>query len=241
MAAPTFVTSVNTTSWAHAFASAQTLSFTTQVGDLLVVIGSLKSNADGMTVTDNTSGGALTWTQRVLVGPDTSHTEAYIWTATATTAQSLTVTLTHTGAEGVVWGGTGYQFRGHGGVGNTASGSGTSTAPNVNITTTGANSAVVMYVGDTNTPAVGSQVYRSNAGTFTQRTATVATNDDTSASEYTLYHGYHADAGAASTYALGMTTPSSQAWTLAAIEVLGVSSQSQAPRSMHQYRLRQAA
>lgn len=218
MAAPSFITSSDTSSWAHAFGSAQNVSLTTQVGDLIVAVASLKSNQDTMAVT---SSPALTWTQQALIGPDTSHAEVYIFTTTATAAGSLTVTFTRSGTEGIVWGGTAYQFRAHGGLGAVVTGSGTGSAPSTNITTTGANSSVIMLVGDRAATSLTTQTYRANAGTFTQRTATVATNNDTLAAEYTLYHGYHADAGSTGTYALGMTAPASQTWTLAAIEILG--------------------
>jgi hypothetical protein len=242
MAAPTFVTSVNTSTWAQAFGSALTMSLTTQVGDLIVVIGTLKSHIDGLVVSDSATN---TYTQRADVAVDSSHAELYIWTATASTAASVTISVSRgagtEGDDGIVFGATAYQFRSAGGVGAVVSGSGTGTAPSVNLTTTGANSAAVMFIGDRAATALTSQTYRSNAGTFTQRTAAVAQNNDTLANEYCVYHGYHADSGATGTYAIGMTAPASQTWTLAAIEVLGSgSSQSQAPRSMHQFRLRSA-
>lgn len=218
MAAPTFVNSVDTTTWGQAFAGALTVSLTVEVGDLIVAISALKSNPDSMSIS---SSPALTWTQQVNVGPDTSHAELFIHTATATAAGTLTITFTHTGTEGVINGGCAYQFRSHGGLGAVVTGSGTTSAPSTNITTTGANSAVVMFVGDRAATALTSQTYRTNAGALTQRTAAVGQNNDTLANEYCVYHGYHADAGSTGTYALGMTVPSSQTWTLAAIEILG--------------------
>jgi hypothetical protein len=231
MAAPTFVTSVDTSTWAQAFGSALTMAVTTQVGDLLVVVGNLKSHIDGLVISDSATN---TWTQRADLAVDGSHTEVYVWTATAATAASVTISVARgaagEGDDGIVFGATAYQFRNHGGVGAVVTGSGTATAPSVNMTTTGANSAVVMFDADRAATALTSQTYRANAGAFTERVAAVAQNNDTLGNEYTLYHGYHADAGAIGTYALGMTAPASQTWSLAALEVLAAGAGGSTPR-----------
>jgi hypothetical protein len=81
----------------------------------------------------------------------------------------------------------------------------------LNLTTTAANSTIVVANADF-TAGTGARTWRTGAGALTETTfATVA-------AAYTVYGGYHADAGPIGTYAVGLTAPS-QTYSIAAVEI----------------------
>jgi hypothetical protein len=97
--------------------------------------------------------------------------------------------------------------------------------PNLALTTTKSNSAIMVANGDwaavdggivdCAAPAAGDRCYRNNAGTFTEDTYF------RDASEYTVYIGYHANAPQAATYWLGLTHPTGQTYGTVALEIKG--------------------
>ena len=215
MTAPTFIASSETASWAWEFGSAQSASpaLSIESGDILVAIMSIHDVEDVPNISN--SGAALTWTSQADLDAN-PYTEVAVWTAVGDSTRSLTVSMQRTGTEGHRWGGIVYQFRGGNGLGNVATAQASDAAPTVNITTTGADSAIVVLCSDREASDGASRAWRTNAGALTEEAYSV------NATFQTVYSGYHASAGTAGTYAVGLTAPNSQDYSIVAIEVLGV-------------------
>ena len=72
-------------------------------------------------------------------------------------------------------------------------------------------------------PTCPGRTWRTNAGALTETSYyDYAWPDAFVGGYYTVYGGYHADAGAASTYAVGLSAPGGQFYSIAAVEVKGV-------------------
>lgn len=207
MAAPTFVQEVETSAWNTTTQPKTTASFSVLAGDILVAV--LLADATAAAVV---SGGSLTWTARQSVSTSTRG-EAHVSTAVVDVDKSMTVSFATNALP--QFGGTVLTFRGSDGVGASNKANAISGAPTVNITTTQANSAVVVGNSDTNSQDGTSRVWRANAGTLTevvyQRNTTV----------YAAYAGYHADAGSIGTYAVGLSAPGSEGYGIVTLEVKG--------------------
>lgn len=208
---PTFVsaTSVDRTTTGT---SKSTAAISVQAGDLLVITGSTADNATNLT---GISGGSLTYTSQQSIQGFASFSTGYIWTAPVTSTGSVTVTVTASNTT-VPWGFTVSVWRNHGGVGNSAGTHITSGAPSLNITTQAADSAVVWSNNDWNATDGATRTYQTAAGVFNEL---VYFRD---AAQQTVYTGYHPNAGSAGTYAVGLTAPGSQKYTIAAVEILAV-------------------
>lgn len=209
--APTYIQEAET-AWntdANTVSAVVTASFSVQTNDVLVAIGASSDNA----VTLSVSGGSLTWTQRQVVNV-ASNCWISVWTATATSSTSFAVTFTRTGATSVFYGGNVLTFRGSTGVGASAK-TNTTGAPSLGLTTTGANSAIVVANADWNAVDGASRTWRTGAGTLSE------SSYFRDSAQYTLYAGYHADAGAAGSKTVGLTAPTGQKYAIVAVEVLG--------------------
>lgn len=215
-AAPTFIqeaeTAYNTTS------PKSTASFDVVAGDILVAFA--LASDDNLSPVISISGGSLTWTLHET--QDTGlGTSAYLrmWSAVVDSDKSMTVTFTRTGGVVQLYGGNVLTFRGSEGVGTTNStnnGTG-SGAPTMNITTASSSSAIIVANADWNAADGSSRTWRTNAGSLTELTY------DRNAATHTFYGGYHANAGTAGTYAVGLSAPSGQRYVIGAVEVLGTS------------------
>lgn len=218
---PTYIQEAET-AWTTTTSPKSTASFSVQAGDVLVAYTMAEhASSTNINISDNT-GGALTWTARVLENGGTSN-RSYVrmWTTTVDTNRTMTVTFTRTaGSPAPRFGGNVLTFRGSSGIGATSStnnGTG-SAAPTLNITTTQANSVIVVANADRNAVDGALRAWRTNAGIFAERTYS------RTAGAYTVYGGNHADSGALNTYAVGLSSPSGQRYVIGAIEVLGMSS-----------------
>lgn len=231
MAAPTFIQEAETV-WNTTTSPKTTASFAVLAGDILVV-GAIQSHSEG-TSTFTCSGGSLTWTLRQEVDVF-NYCWAGLWTAQVDSDKSMTVTVTRTaGPTTDLYGFNTYCFRGSDGVGASAATNVSSGAPTLNLTTTQAASALVVINGDWNGADGASRTWRTNAGTLTEQTYY---RDGTFG--VTFYGGYHADAGAIGTYAVGLSAPGSQKYSIAAVEIKGTASGASAvPRYMRSYRQR---
>lgn len=209
MSAPSFVTHTAT-----AFNNAttpKTASVAVNAGDLLVaMMVSADFSTTGATPTNN--GAALTWTQRQ-VNSTSGNVWNAMWTAVADTARTIIVTFA-LGAGTTNWGGDVQVWR-TALVGTSTKVTGGSGAPTLNITTTAANSAIAVAIGDWAAVA-GAPTWRTNAGTFT---STFELAGD--ATTYSARGGYHADAGAIGTYAVGVTAPTGETYSIIALEIQG--------------------
>ena len=205
---PTFVNEYETV-WTTA-SPKTTASFSVQAGDILVASA---MSEDG-SITASISGGSLTWTQQQVVNAS-GYGWLSIWTATVDADKTMSVTFTRT-AGSSNYGGNVYQFRNSSGIGASSKANVASGAPTLNLTTTQANSAIVVSNDDW-TAKTTARTWRTIAGALTERSyATVS-------GAYTIYSGYHANAGAIGTYAVGLTAPTGQKYSIAAVEVKGSS------------------
>jgi hypothetical protein len=209
MTKPTFVGSQSTT-FNNTATSKTTTALAVTNGDFLVAVA---ATADSPATLAITSSPSLTWT---LKQSDTTsgHCSTYLWTATANATGNQTITLTRSGSD-VIYGGMLSAWNASAGFGNSAKSQG-SGAPTLNLTTTQANSAIMLI--DSDWAAVtGTVTPRTNAGAFTQ------VDNYADGSAYGVHTGYHADAGATNTYAVGYTAPTGQTYNLMAVEIKGVS------------------
>lgn len=170
------------------------------------------------------SGGSLTWTlqQQQAAGVATESVAA-IYTAIVDSNKTMSCIGIINQDYGIAsYGFDVYVFRGSGGIG--ASNKGTqgtsgSSAPSVSVTTTGANSALVVCNSDWLTTDGSSRAWRTPSGT-TAITEEVYYQDTSLNATCTFYGGYHSDSGSTGSKTVGLTTPS-QRWSLAVVEVFG--------------------
>jgi hypothetical protein len=202
-----------------------TVSVTVADGDMLVVAG---NTSDFGTTLGTPSGGGLTYTLQQSVSV-VDYGRVYLWTAPSASAQTFTMSVTRAGATANDWGYTAHRFGANGGLGASSSTNVASGAPSLGLTTTGANSAVVVISGDWNGADGASRTWRTAnvvaAETRYYRNAPLG---------WTFYEGYHSDAGAAGAKTVGLSAPAGQKYSIAAVEILGtVATGGLPPRSRH--------
>lgn len=207
---PTFVAQ-GATAWNTNTPTTKTLTVTAQAGDRIVVYGAISNSGTNNTLA--CSGGGLTWTLAQSIAVSSSWGGLYVWTATASTTGSLTVTITK-GAGTGVFGGAYQQFRDSDGFG-ASSKANASGASSLALTTGSANSAIVFAVNDWNSVDGAARAARTGAGAFTEH---VYNRNGTT---MTVYGGRHADAGAAGSKTIGYTAPTGQKYSIIGVEVLG--------------------
>lgn len=190
----------------------------TAIGDVLVCYALTDDSPRVITAVPAGTATGLTWALATSSAGVASTANVYIWTATATTAQSgVTVTVAPTGGSSDSVGMDVLRFSGSTGVGAKVATHATG-APTLNVTTTKANSAIVVANVDWNTVSGTTRTWRANAGALTETRYTLVS------SAMTIYGGYHANSGAVGTYAVGLTAPTGQTFSIAAVELLGSSS-----------------
>lgn len=139
-----------------------------------------------------------------------------IWSTTATTTGTLTVTVQPDSGAGQLFGARVFEFSGSGGFGAAESTSVASGAPSLAITTTGDNSGLIVANCDWNAGDGASRTWRTiNGSTGTEKVYF------RNATWYTVYVAYYADAGAAGAKTAGLSAPTGQKYTIGALEVLG--------------------
>jgi hypothetical protein len=94
---------------------------------------------------------------------------------------------------------------------NTDGGSG----PSLNITTTQANSAIVVACGDWN-QHTGARTWRQIGGVSPVE---VTYDTENQQDAYTVYGAYHANAGSAGSKAVGLSAPGSMKYSIVAVEI----------------------
>lgn len=208
MAAPTYVAE-HESPWNNSLPI--TLPTTTVVGNVLAAFGGIHNGSAQLNLP---SGGGLTWTQQQYRKPSTSYCTGYLWSATATANSSFDTSLTKVATDSSLMGMSILRFSGSNGIGASAANSASSATPTLSLTTTQANSAIVMLVLDWNA-VPGARTYRtSDAGAFTETTSYIA-------GTWTVHGGYYPNAGAAGEKTLGVSAPAGQKYTILAMEVLG--------------------
>lgn len=217
MAAPTNIFNGQTT-YNSGGNTSKTINVTVQTGDVLIVAAQAENFDADTSVSITVSGGGLTWTSAQTVAVN-SYGYVRLYYATATSNATFDITLTATGTVysgyTVYWGGSVKIFRGSDGVGASSKTNVSSGAPTLNITTTQANSAICVFNNDWNSVDGASRTWRTGAGSLTETTYF------RDAARYSVYSGYHADAGSTGTKAVGLSAPSGQKYSIVAVEVKG--------------------
>jgi hypothetical protein len=217
MAAPTNIFNGQTT-YNSGGNTSKTINVTVQTGDVLIVAAQAENFDADTSVSITVSGGGLTWTSAQTVAVN-SYGYVRLYYATATSNATFDITLTATGTVysgyTVYWGGSVKIFRGSDGVGASSKTNVSSGAPTLNITTTQANSAICVFNNDWNAVDGASRTWRTGAGSLTETTYF------RDAARYSVYSGYHADAGSTGTKAVGLSAPSGQKYSIVAVEVKG--------------------
>ena len=221
MPAPTFVDHQESV-WNTTGAS-KTVTITVQAGDILVV-GCINEDSDETFTVPTNDGTALTWTQRHLL-TTASNCEVGIWTAVADSNRTIVITGHVTGSIDNDWGMYARAWRASDGVGAVGSVEGDTTANfSANITTTQANSAIEAAQGDWSA-VTGARTALTGAGAWTQKSSY------NNPAKYNAITGYHADAGAIGTYAVGSSAPTGQDLSIGLVEIKGTAAAGSLPRS----------
>lgn len=189
----------------------RTASVTTAVGDVLVAVG---ITADQAVVLGTPTGGtSLTWTLRQEVNVS-GYCRVYVWTATATTAETFTFSIARTGSTDL-WGFNVLRYSGSDGIGASSKTNVSSGAPSLGLTTTVADSAIVIGVGDWNAVDGASRTWRTVGAAATEQSYF------RDSSFYTVYVGRHLDSDATGAKTVGLSAPSGQKYSIVAVEVKG--------------------
>lgn len=206
-----FVADYRVASWDTTTAT-KACNVTAGAGDLLVVVGGAALSTRTL---GTPSGGGLTWTSRTSVAGFSGYPTAYIWTATATTTGTFSLSITASGSS-IPWGFMVLRFAG-GTVGASAS-THAAGAPSLALTTGSAGSTVVCFAADAyaqDTP----RTYRTVNG-FTPTPANGLDRWWSTDADWTVYTGYYPDAGAAGAKTVGLTTPTGQQYSIVAVELV---------------------
>lgn len=213
MAAPTFVAQYATSFNSSGSSKTAMSSVAINSGDVLVLVSATENASPTLGETEN---GAGSFTNQRSVSID-YYSPVRASTYIAPSSETITVAVTQSGETLNFFGGNVVRFSGADGIGNSASSSGSSGNPSVNITTTQANSAIVVIVGDWNATS-GTQTFSSSGGAGAPTNLTGYPGDS---ARYGAAIAYYPDAGTAGAKTVGMTAPTGQKWTIAAVEVLG--------------------
>lgn len=207
MAAPTFVAEYEST-W-NTGAQPRTTSVTVAAGDTIVVgvIG------ESQMALSTPTGGGLTYTLEESVSVS-AYTVLSVWTAPCVSSQTFTISC---GTDsGTSWFGFNVlRFSGVSAVGASAKTNVASGAPSLVLTTTQTDSAIAVFNGDWQALDGTSRTWRTGAGALTERTYF------RDSSHYTTYAGYHANAGPAGGYTVGLSAPAGQKYSIIAVELKG--------------------
>jgi hypothetical protein len=219
MAAPTFVQEAETVFNTSTTPKTTATITSTAVGDVLVSLACAE-NGNATALAPTLSG--ETWVAQEEGGVSGVSCEIDARTCIiASSGSSETVSVAATGAGSDWWGANVLQFTGSDGVGAAESAFAGSGAPSLAITTTQDNSAIAVVVADFNAVDGASRTWRAVNGT----TPTAANGFERTyfrdASHYTLYIAYYPDAGTAGAKTVGLTAPTGQTYSIAAIEVKG--------------------
>lgn len=212
---PTFQAEYET-AWNTTTTPKTTASVSVQTGDVLVAYSIVEDHSSAPSV----SGGSLTWTlaQEVNV---TNFTRVALWTTTATSTTSFTVSFART-ATAKNFGGNVLVFRGSDGVG-ASNKTNTTGAPSLSLTTSFANSIIVCVVGDWDADDGSTRTWRTVNGITPVAGGTPTTEPtyQNIASTYTVYAAYYTNAGAAGAKTVGLSAPSAMTYSIAAVEIRG--------------------
>jgi hypothetical protein len=212
MAAPTFV------SWAAATWSAntspKTLNVSVNSGDIMVV----NAASEGPPTILGVSGGGLVYTLQQSYQGISSTPNAYVWTATASSTTTVTVSLANTGST-QQWGFEVYVFR-NASVGASGKSQVTGTTASASLTTTAANSAIVLMSADWNAVSAATRTW-ATINSITPTSGNTLEKVATATGNYTIFSAYWSDAGSAGAKTPGVTAAASMKPSVVAVEIKG--------------------
>lgn len=207
-AAPTFIAEYEL-DWTSLTTPKTTAAFDVQTGDILLVC-QIKEGPDGTAGTP--TGGTLTY--NLLETVDAANLcELRIWSAVVDANKNMTVQISDSGS--LRFAANILHFRGSSGIGAAESTSGLDAVPQIAITTTLANSAIVVFTDDFEASGTSPTWVTATAGALTQVTFS------TGGGAYTIWGGYHANAGAIGAKTVGLSVPTGPDFTIGAVEVKG--------------------
>jgi hypothetical protein len=218
MAAPTFVAAYN--SAYNTTTSPKTVSVTTQPGDVLVVYGGTENGTASL---DTPTGNGLTYTLEQSIVLDINWGDAHLWTATDNTGgTNWTLSVSRTGATDKQWGFSCLVFRDSSGVGASSKTNVNGTAPSLGLTTTQADSAIVVFNNDWNALDASSRTWRTVNSITPSSGNGLETTYVYSSGFYTVFGAYYNDVGTAGSKTLGLSAPGGQKYSILAVEVKGI-------------------
>jgi len=208
--APTFVAERGPDVWNSSTSPKASSAFTPASGDVLVGLALADSNTPQV----NLAGGGLTWTvlQSIVVS---QYCHARAWSATGA-GSSVTGSFSEASNSSNFWGADLLQFSGSDGVGASAQANVASGAPQLAITTTADNSAVVVFFGDWAEVDGSTRSWLAVGGVGPTELAFAQV-----AGRYTIYAAYYADVGPAGTKTVGLASPGGMKFSIIAVEVKG--------------------
>jgi hypothetical protein len=214
---PTFVSATPSATWDNLGSSFSVTGVAVQTGDVIVACH-LKEYKDGTIQTPTNDGAALVWTQQQNLDHSDENCELAIFTAIADSNRTIQVNFSIS-LSGNSHGGVVFVFR-NASVGNSALTHDLDDVEpmDVSITTSQANSAIVVIAADWQARDGASRAWlTADAGSFTE------TQYNFSSGNYTVYLGYHPDAGASGAKTVGVDSNAAlpPRGSIAAIEIKG--------------------
>jgi hypothetical protein len=207
-APPTAVSSGQVASWKTESTSKRFTLDGLEVGDTLAAYGLTEDQS----ITAAISGRGLTWTQRRQVNVG-NHGRAYVWTATAITAGSLTLTCRR-GTAGGSYGCGAVAYRDSDGIGASAKANGTG-APALSFATMQDDSALLVANVDWLAFDGERRAWRTSVGPLSELTY------ERSSRDHTVYAARHPAVGAIGGKTVGLTAPGRQRYSIVAVEIKG--------------------
>lgn len=208
---PAWQVSRANTGWSAASTPQTVAGISVQSGDVVVIEA---STSDSNETLATPTGGGLTWTLQKS-STVASTCAMYVWTAVAASTQTFTASISIATGSGDIWGFEVSVWRGSDGVGASAITTG-SGAPSLAITTSYADSVLVVHSGDWNAGSGASRTWRQvNSANPVEQAYVLAI------SYMTAYAAYHADTGVAGAKTVGLSAPTGQVYTTAAVEIRG--------------------
>lgn len=211
MAAPTYVAEYPTAFNSNTTPKTALNVVAVTTGEVLIGAGVNEGSVYNIAITEN---GGASWVEKQVYDTD-DYCETHLWSYTVAGNENLTVTFTTDGSQ--YFGGNVIRFSGTDGVGASNKAQAATGQPSVTLTTTQANSAIVVICTDYNAVA-GTQTFTSNGGAGSPTNLTDYPGD---AARYGCAIGYYANAGDVGAKTIGMSAPEGQKWTIEVIEVLG--------------------
>ena len=204
-----------------------------QTGDILTVFSALPEGP--MTLTTPAGGGLVyTQQQKPNADDDSGHTDVQLWTTTATSSTTFSITSTKSVGVGSPAGLAVFVWRNAVlGTPVTAGSETAGTAPSLAITTVANNSAVAYISSDWNAIDGTTRTWR----TINSITPTVGNGFEKvyarDSAFYTVFVGYWGDVGAAGSKTTGLTAPTGQLPNAIAIEIQGAAAAAAKPKSLN--------